>query len=337
LFKDLKVSEEERIQMARVGNYALSKSTWSNYRTAERTLLLCRKSTGKKLELPLKEDDVLVLVNWMIWNKKLKMATINSYLAGIRQLHVMKGMGEPDLRAGRVKLLLTGKKNMDIMEKKSNPGVGRVPVTLELMQLIKATLRESTLPAQEKLLTWTICCLAFNGCFRIHELLCRDETSFDPRLSLLTENVKTVKDDGQEVVQVWLKWPKENKTGGEFVVEVFPSDNSHCPVRALKKWWRSGPPRELGMPAFRLEDGTPMTGRTFNATIRNLLRGHVNYGEGAVTAHSFRSGVPSLLGAAGHSNEDIKAVGRWSSRAYEFYTKLPRTKRREMAKHIGGI
>ena len=37
---------------------------------------------------------MIVLLNWMIWNKKLKHATITSYLAGIRQLHKMKGMGK---------------------------------------------------------------------------------------------------------------------------------------------------------------------------------------------------------------------------------------------------
>ena len=93
LFKDLEVTETTKKQMAMVGNFALSKSTWSNYRTAERTLLQCRRSTGQKLQLPLKEQDVIVLLNWMIWEKKLKHATINSYLAGLRQLHIMKGWG----------------------------------------------------------------------------------------------------------------------------------------------------------------------------------------------------------------------------------------------------
>ena len=323
--------------MATVGNYALSKSTWSNYRTAERTLLLARKGTGKKLELPLSEEDTLILVNWMIWEKKLKHATINSYLAGLRQLHVMKGMGEPELRAGRVKWLLQGKKNMDIMSKKSGKEQDRIPVTLELLKLIKAALRDSSYSSSDKLLTWTVCCMAFNGCFRIHELLCKDETVFDPRLTLLAENILTVKDNGQDVIQVWVKWPKEDKKGGEFVVEVFPSNNEHCPVKALKKWWKSGPPREKGMPAFRRETGVPLTGRALNKILRNLLNDHIDYDRGSVTTHSFRSGVPSLLGAAGFSNEDIKAVGRWSSRAYEFYTKLPRVRRREMAKNIGKL
>ena len=156
----------------------------------------CRKSTGKRLELPLEEQDVIVLLNWMIWNKKLKHATITSYLAGIRQLHVMKGMGEPNLRAGRVKWLLTGKKNMDIMEKKQNPGQKRLPVTVAVLKLVKVLLRDCSLPAMDKLLVWSICCLAFNGCFRIHELLCKEEEKFDPYFTLL-KNLVVVKDGGK--------------------------------------------------------------------------------------------------------------------------------------------
>ena len=337
LFKDLEVTETTKKQMAMVGNFALSKSTWSNYRTAERTLLQCRRSTGQKLQLPLKEQDVIVLLNWMIWEKKLKHATINSYLAGLRQLHIMKGMGEPDLRAGRVKWLLTGKKNMDIMEKKQNPGTKRLPVTIAVLKLVKALLRDCLLTAMEKLLVWSICCLAFNGCFRIHELLCKEGGKFDPHFTLLNENLMVVKDGGREVIQVWVKWPKENKTGGEFVVEVFESANDHCPVRALKKWWGRNPPREDGLPAFRRENGEAMTGKHMNSVLKDLLKDHVDYKRGKITGHSFRSGVPSILGAAGYTEEEIKVVGRWSSRAYECYTKLPRVKRREMAMGIGSL
>ena len=146
-----------------------------------------------------------------------------------------------------------------------------------------------------------------------------------------------VKDGGKEVIQVWVKWPKENKTGGEFVVEVFESANDHCPVKALKKWWGRNPPRQDGLPAFRRGNGVAMTGRRMNEILKDLLKGHVDYQKGRITGHSFRSGVPSILGAAGYAEEEIKVVGRWSSRAYECYTKLPRVKRREMAVGVGNL
>jgi hypothetical protein len=37
----------------------------------------------------------------------------------------------------------------------------------------------------------------------------------------------------------------------------------------------------------------------------------------------------------GHSSEEIKGVGRWSSEAYLNYVKLPQTRRAAMARAIG--
>jgi len=44
--------------------------------------------------------------------------------------------------------------------------------------------------------------------------------------------------------------------------------------------------------------------------------------------------MASMMGALGYDDEDIQAVGRWSSRAFEEYLMLPRTKRMAIAKKI---
>ena len=46
----------------------------------------------------------------------------------------------------------------------------------------------------------------------------------------------------------------------------------------------------------------------------------------------FRAGAASAMAALGYGDEDIQAVGRWSSRAFLKYIKLPRTRRAEVAK-----
>ena len=53
-----------------------------------------------------------------------------------------------------------------------------------------------------------------------------------------------------------------------------------------------------GLPAFRRGNGVAMTGRRMNEILKDLLKGHVDYQKGMITGHSFRSGVPSILGAA---------------------------------------
>lgn len=207
------------------------------------------------------------------------------------------------------------------------------------MGLIKAALRKSSLENNEKLAMWAISCLAFNGAFRIHELLCKEETRFDPRTTLLNEDVKIVWDGTQqkEVITVWLKWPKEDKAGKGVELEVFETGSEVCPVKALKKWWCSNGPKTPSQPVFMQKDGTAWTGKKFNKELQELIRPHIDSREGVITSHSFRSGVPSMMGRAGYSDEQLQAVGRWSSRAFEHYVKLPRTRRKEMAREISRL
>ena len=56
-----------------------------------------------------------------------------------------------------------------------------------------------------------------------------------------------------------------------------------------------------------------------------------------MTSHSFRAGIASLMGVLGYSDDQIMAIGRWSSSAFERYLKLPRTKRAQMAKELGKL
>ena len=42
-------------------------------------------------------ENTLLFMYWLIEERKLKVATVNSYLAGIRQVHIMKGLPEPKL------------------------------------------------------------------------------------------------------------------------------------------------------------------------------------------------------------------------------------------------
>jgi hypothetical protein len=55
---------------------------------------------------------------------------------------------------------------------------------------------------------------------------------------------------------------------------------------------------------------------------------------GKFTTHSFRIGLATELSLMGCSDEEIKEAGRWSSRAFERYVKLKRTKRANVAQTI---
>jgi hypothetical protein len=293
------------------------------------------------MELPWGQRDTLLFTDWLLSDRKVSAATAGCYLAGIKKLHELRGVENPEIRKGLVNQVLKGKRNTEAVTKRSSENKGRLPVTLTLMKLIKEAIRAWHKPLEWRLLMWAVCTLAFHGSFRIHELLCQHETYFDPDFTLLGRDVqvKSQKLAGKEeigVLIVTVKGPKENRKGGVAVVDVYETSGPTCPVKAFRHW-RNRQKEDDDKILFRSNDGTPLTGRRFNVLLKQLLEPHIDYSKGSITAHSFRSGIPSLLGTLGHTDEEIKKVGRWSSRSFEHYMKLPRTTRAAIAQKLGKL
>jgi hypothetical protein len=333
--------ERRRESLAKLVNLGLAQKTWSSYDTAERMWRRCEKETGTKMELPWGQRETLLFLDWLLSDRMVSAATASTYLAGVKKIHALYGAEEPAIRGGLVSQILKGKKNVETVEKRQKEDKGRLPVTLAVLELIKEALRASSHPVDRKLLIWAVCTLAFHGSFRIHELLCQQESWFDPDFTLMGRDVQmktwpTGKSTSTKAIIVTVKSPKENRRGGVALVDVYETGGPTCPVKAYSRWKDRTTADPQGV-LFREKDGTPLTGRRFNVLLKQLLEPHVDYSKGQITAHSFRSGVPSLMGALGHSEEEIKKVGRWSSRSFEHYTKLPRTNRAAIAQKLGRI
>jgi hypothetical protein len=56
-----------------------------------------------------------------------------------------------------------------------------------------------------------------------------------------------------------------------------------------------------------------------NRLIDQLLNPFVDKSMGKFNAHSFRIGLASMLANAGLPDDELQAIGRWSSRAFEVY------------------
>jgi len=164
------------------------------------------------------------------------------------------------------------------------------------------------------------------------------EIPYDKRFTLLEKDIKMVQEqEGKDVIIVNVKWPKEERKGRDVEVELYETGTDICPVRALRKYWRIRKRTEEEKPAFRMEDGKAFTGQMLNSMLKDLLKEHLDYNEGKILTHSFRSGITTTMGQKGWTDEQLKEIGRWSSRAYECYLKLPRTTRRPVAKGIGNL
>jgi hypothetical protein len=339
MLEGFNLSERSTAVLLEIGDHGLAKSTWSTYGTAQRMLAKCAKDTKRSMQLPLSQADLLEYIAWLVSERQVKAGTINSYLSGLRQLHILKGMEPPNLRTGLVKLLLQGKKNMDNTEARKGKQVRRLPITMNVMRLLKEEIRKWPVALDQKLLVWAIATVAFHGAFRIHELLCRTEAAFDPDFTLLTEDIRVIKEGtelGSKVLEVKLKCPKESKAGKTVIVELFETGGTLCPVKAFERWQLKNKNQE-GLPAFRDRTGKPVTGTKMNIWLKTLLGKHVDQTKGKFTSHSFRIGLATTLGTLGFTTNDIKEAGRWSSNAYEVYMRLPRRRRQTVARLIAKL
>ena len=88
--------------------------------------------------------------------------------------------------------------------------------------------------------------------------------------------------------------------------------------------------------AFRTEQGWAYTHKEFNSDIKSLLQEFLPYGHN-ISGHSFRAGLASLLAQAGYGDDKIKAIGRWSSKAFQNYIKLPALTRVNVASRLAAI
>lgn len=291
------------------------------------------KEQGEKLSLPVGQKTILGFIHWLAYKKKVKAGTINTYLAGVRNLHVVHGLEQPSIRSDIVKMILKGRQNIEAGKKlREKIGFNRDPVTPDILRLIKCRLAQWEVPEQDKLTIWAICTILFHGAFRGAELLVRHRNQFDPAFTLLRQDIVIVKDRSEEMVQIRIKAPKEDKKLTAQIEDIYQTKSDICPLKATKKWLASSKQFQPEQPAFRRSNGVPVSTSDLNKILKERLTGLLD--QYRILAHSFRSGRASMMGSLGLADSEVKAIGRWSSRAFEDYLKLPRTKRALVAKEM---
>lgn len=339
-FPNSHLQDQWKEMLASAANFSLAKKTWSTYSTAIRMLDKCGTETGSNMQFPLDENNTLTFIAWLM-NRGLSTSTINSYLSGIRQAHLVRGIEIPVLRTSIVTQILEGTKKIDALKARLGAKPKRLAITPLILRTWKAELCSSQHSNTDKLMLWTISVLAFQGSFRIHELLNRHTTTFDPAFSLLhgdlTTRAITISSERVNIIQIAIKSEKTDRIGVDTLVDVYESKGPLCPYRALTKWRSVSKHSNPNMPAFRWESGKPITGQEFNKSLKTLLQKHFDYQKGSITSHSFRAGLATMMGTLGYTDAEVQALGRWSSRSFEAYMKLPRTRRLQMAREIGKL
>ena len=333
------IPEELASLLSLTANFSLTQSTWSTYTTALSQLRKCSTELNISLELPLTEKETLTFVAWLL-KKNLLASTIESYLAGLRQGQIAAGLGDKPLRTPLVNQVIKGRKNQVFAEPAAKDAPERLPITPKILLLIKKDLKTSNMTKHDKLATWAACTLLFYGAFRGGELLPKQERNFDPLTTLLLEDISIqnikVKDVESKVLQIQLKTEKANKHHKPNIVDVYANKSESCPIAAWRKY-NFIASNQVGLPAFRKSDGSNLTAENLNKYLKTFNQKYLNIPGKTLSTHSFRAGLATVLGSLGFSDDQIKSTGRWSSRSFELYCKLPRSKRMEMARSIAAM
>jgi len=185
---------------------------------------------------------------------------------------------------------------------------------------------------------WSAGLVAFFGTMRMGELLSPADNWLDPGATLTWGDVKYREDSNSYLIHV--KSPKMGTSEGEFV-DIFPftSIKGMCPVAALRK--QQELQRSIGKgrrtdPVFIYPSGNYVTLDAYNKALKVLLCDIVDFNKDTISCHSFRAGLPSLISRHPDlmSSEDIKGWGRWSSEAYNRYTRLKIDQKRKITQFI---
>ena len=89
------------------------------------------------MDFPFDTRKTLIFIHWLFDVRKVASSTVNSYLSGLRYLHLTKGIDAPALRPPIIEQMLKGKNNLENIEKRLIGKPNRAPVTLTVMKLLK--------------------------------------------------------------------------------------------------------------------------------------------------------------------------------------------------------
>ena len=154
--KGKQLEEGEWDELDELYSYGLAKGTWSSYKTAEGLLKQCCEEKDIEKKLPLEENTVLAFVHWLAFKRGSKASTIDTYLSGIRQLHVERGLPTDNIRTDRVKTILKGLKNKNLAEDRKEGVEKRKPITTDILLVLKGKLAEADMDGRDQRLLWTV-------------------------------------------------------------------------------------------------------------------------------------------------------------------------------------
>lgn len=258
-----------------------------------------------------------------------KDSTVRHHLAGLRQAHLRAGLSAPSWgEMARLAQIRKGLSRYRAIQEDSGPS--RYPVGWHHLEAMKAVWDSQ---GSRGTMLWAAACLCFFGCLRAGEALAPEDGRFDPKAHLGWDDVSLEDAEKPEWIRVRIKESKTDRLRKGALVTVCRTRKPVCPVVALLKFMIL---RKAGNgPFFSLEAEKGLDRKVFVQEVKKALRERGMSDKG-ISGHSFRIGAATEASRNGASDEQIKALGRWSSRAYKGYIRIGDKEQAVSARKLSG-
>ena len=300
-FSKLGLAPSIVIPLMNAANFSLAATSWTSYATAERHIVRVEKATGVKLTFPFSLKSTMTYVSHLLCSKSeggrgLQGKTVEKYISHLRMTHMQKGFFSAWIRPEIIKQITRGACNRDQLEKRMLGKTGKHAMTPDLMWILKSKLGLFAWRRSRKRIVWAVSTLCWAGALRIHEVLARSSSCYDPLTTMMASDVKLCKTKVNtkmvETLKVLIRHPKEERLSSGVVIDVFATGDFMCPIKAYKDWQKDKVVKlSTQKPLFRLAEGQNFTGALFNKDLKLLLKDEVDYEKTPITSHSFRRGL----------------------------------------------
>lgn len=238
-------------------------------------------------------------------------SAIHNYFYGVRAWHTLYGLPWA-VNENQIGIILKGAAKLAPPMAKQ---VLRAPITTDMMEIIKAHLRD-----QNPFDTAFFACLTtvFYAAARVGEFTLRRLDSFNPNEHITRNNVRDDIDarNGLHTKVFFLPRTKSNLNGEEvnWAKQNGPTD----PLAAFAAHLTINDPPSDG-PLFAYKDGTKHKPLTRHSFVKHLKATAKAAGIESIQGHSIRIGATLEYLLRGMPFEVMKVKGRWASDAFQIY------------------
>lgn len=277
-------------------------SAWSSYTS------FC--SSFSVHVLPLNVSMICAFIVHCFQSRKMQPSSIKAFVAGI-QFHLRCAdpsvcclLGNPSVR-----LLLNGlkKEHPERIDK-------RLPFTLSLVHKLVSHLRQGCFGSYTDALLETVFLTAFYGFLRCGEFTTNSD-SFNPMHDLTISDISI----DAHMYSIHLKHSKTDRDRKGSSIVVSETNSTFCPLLSMTRYLQGRPHARQNEPLFMTDKGKAMSRSWFTARLRLLCK-RCGLPSQLYTSHSFRIGAATSAATLVPAST-LKAMGRWSSAAYERYVR----------------